>query len=256
MQHRLILSVIFSLLLVACASAPQNTPSPVVATNIPYPMDTPAVAEPIIITASQPETIPTDPPPAPEVTPPELASTGSTEYQIDASESSASYEVGETLFSQNNRFNVAVGVTSVISGSIQVDPENLLNTTLGVITVDISQLKSDSDRRDRTIQDRFLESLRFPIATFTPTRITGLPESYTPGDMLTFQVTGDLTVHDVTKPATFEVQTALNEGILRGLAETSILMSDFGVGPIQIAGIVGTEDEVKLSINFVARQAE
>jgi hypothetical protein len=31
------------------------------------------------------------------------------------------------------------------------------------------------------------------------------------------------------------------------------LMSDFGFGPISLAGILNTEDEVKINFDFVAR---
>jgi hypothetical protein len=30
-------------------------------------------------------------------------------------------------------------------------------------------------------------------------------------------------------------------------------MSDFGVGPIEMAGMLGTEDQVKINMEFVAR---
>lgn len=253
MTRMLILSVLLSLLLSACASSPQRTPSP---ENVPATTEVSTAADPAVLPTNQSEPLPTEIPPTPDATPTELVSTVPTEYQIDAIQSSVSYEVGETFFNQNNRFGVAVGVTSIISGSIQLDPVNPQNTTLDVFTVDISQFKSDSDRRDRTIQDRFLESRRFPIATFTPTRITGLPDRYTTGDLLNFQVTGDLKVREVIRPVTFEVQASVNEGILGGQATTIVLMSDFGVGPIQMAGVLGTEDEVKISFNFVARQAE
>jgi len=32
-------------------------------------------------------------------------------------------------------------------------------------------------------------------------------------------------------------------------------MSDFGFGPIQMAGVLGTENEVKINFEFVARPA-
>ena len=37
-----------------------------------------------------------------------------------------------------------------------------------------------------------------------------------------------------------------------GRATTEILMSDFGVGPISIVGLLSTEDEMQLSLDFVA----
>lgn len=255
MRRLLILFVLLSLLLTACASDPQSTPAVVVATQVPLDTEAPALDEPAATAANQAEPSPSASPSTPELLPAESAGDGPIVYQIDANESSVSYEVGETFFNQNNRFGVAIGVTSVISGSIQLDPAQPQNTTLGSITVDISQFKSDSDRRDRAIQDRFLESRRFPFATFTPTQISGLPDTYNAGEVLTFQVTGDLTVREATRPVTFDVQASLNEGILGGKATTTILMSDFGVGPIQMAGVLGTEDEVKLNFMFVARQA-
>jgi len=39
---------------------------------------------------------------------------------------------------------------------------------------------------------------------------------------------------------------------MSGEASTIILMSDFGVGPISILGILETEDEVKINFSFAA----
>jgi polyisoprenoid-binding protein YceI len=146
-----------------------------------------------------------------------------------------------------------VGVTTDISGSVEIDTSNPAGSKVGTITVDISKLKSDSGSRDNTIRGRFLESTRFPTATFTSTAIEGLPSTYTEGQQISFKVTGDLTVHEITKPVTFDVTATLSSGSLTGTATATILMSDFGIGPIKMAGILGTEDEVKLTFNFVAR---
>ena len=150
MRRLLILCVLMSALLTACAGNPQSTPAPVAITDVPVITEIPASPQPTVTNAVQPEATVIDPPPTIEATPTVLSSTGLVEYQIDANESSVSYEVGETFFDQNNRFSVAVGVTTVVSGSIQLDPVNPQNTTLDTITVDISQFKSDSGRRDRT----------------------------------------------------------------------------------------------------------
>ncbi|HWQ83747.1 MAG TPA: YceI family protein [Anaerolineales bacterium] len=253
MKRIITLSILLSILLAACSSAPQNTTLPDATTSAPLATGIVINNDPTATDSNLPEVSPTGPAPTAESTPTEPVATGPVEYQIDATGSSVSYEVGETFFNQNNRINVAIGVTNGISGSIQLDPVNPQNTTLSDITVDVSQFASDSGRRDRAIQDRFLESGRYPTATFSPTQITGLPEQYIVGEMLSFQVTGDLTVREAARPVTFDVQASLNEGILGGQATTTILMSDFGVGPIQMAGILGTEDEVKISFTFVAR---
>ena len=60
-------------------------------------------------------------------------------------------------------------------------------------------------------------------------------------------------MREITQPVTFDVTVSGTQNELTGEAGTTILMSDFGVGPISIAGILNTEDEVKRSFTFVAR---
>jgi polyisoprenoid-binding protein YceI len=175
-------------------------------------------------------------------------------FVIVPGESTVTYEVGEVFLNQNNAFNLAVGTTSEVNGEIFVDRANPQNSSLGPIAVDISQFTSDSQRRDNAIRERFLESTQFPIAIFNPTEIQGLPGSYQEGEPISFQVTGDLTVRGVSRPVTFDV-TLVGEGnTMTGEATSMILMSDFGVGPISIAGILNTEDEVNVKFTFVAQQ--
>jgi polyisoprenoid-binding protein YceI len=121
------------------------------------------------------------------------------------------------------------------------------------MTADITGFQSDSGRRDRAIQDRFLQTAQFPTVTFTPTQIVGLPEKIEPGVEYPLTLQGDLTIRDATKPASFDTKVKLQDGALTGQAVTTILMSDFGFGPIDVLGMLKTEDQVKITIDFVAR---
>ena len=103
------------------------------------------------------------------------------------------------------------------------------------------------------IKRQFLESNKYPTATFVTKTITGLPASYTFGSSYTFQISGDLTVHNTTQPATWQVTAKLVGNTLSGEATTQVLMSQFGVGPISLMGILQTQDQVKLTFDFVAR---
>jgi len=174
-------------------------------------------------------------------------------YKIVAGESTLTYEVGEVFISQDNRFATAIGVTSEISGTISLDAANPQDVTIGTITADISLFKSDSNKRDNAIQSRFLESAKFPRVTFSPTAIIGLPESYQPGETIHIQIVGDTTIRETTLPLTFEVSAILDGDTLSGQASAIFLMSDFGFGPISIGGILNTEDEVKINLNFIAQ---
>lgn len=174
-------------------------------------------------------------------------------YKIVPQESVAFYEVGETFFNQNNRFATAIGTTRHISGEIRANLSNPPASTIGPIEIDVSQLVSDSSRRDNYIRRNALESLRFPVVIFTPSLIEGLPESYVEGQDYTFRVTGDLTVREVTKTVAFDVTARLEGDKLTGTATGTVLMSDFGIGPISLVGMLQTEDLVKLTLEFVAQ---
>ena len=173
-------------------------------------------------------------------------------YKIIPGESTLEYEVGETFLDQN-RFAVAVGVTPQVEGVINVDQAAPQKSTIGTITADISQFKSDSSRRDNAIRQRFLESSIYPTVTFVPTLIEGMPEAYQEGQEIPIKISGDLTIRDVTRAVTFDAVVKTTSNQLTGQATTTILMSDYGFGPISIAGILNTEDQAKVTLNLVAR---
>lgn len=175
-------------------------------------------------------------------------------FTIIPGESQVSYEVGEIFLNQGNAFATAIGVTGIVKGDVSVDMETPANSTISPIVVDIYSFRSDSGKRDNAIRGRFLMSDAYPRATFVPTSIDGLPESYTEGESINFQVTGDLTVKETTRPVTFAVTVQVSGNSLTGDASTTLLMSDFGVGPISIAGILETEDEVKLNFSIAAKR--
>jgi polyisoprenoid-binding protein YceI len=175
-------------------------------------------------------------------------------YRIDATQSEARYEVGETFF-QDNRFAVAVGTTQGIAGELLIDFTQPANSQIGDIVIDVSQFTSDESRRDNFIRNNGLESAAYPLATFSPQSIDGLPAQIADGDSVSFTMTGDLTVKETTRGVTWDVTLTPDGDRIAGTASTEILMSDFGVGPIQLA-FLATEDQVKLVFDFVAVRGE
>ncbi len=174
-------------------------------------------------------------------------------YAIVSTESEVVYRVSEVLFREGNRLNVAVGRTRAVRGEIVVDRANPRGSRIGTISVNINTFQSDSARRDQAIRERWLESTRFPTAEFRPTDIDGLPATYAEGQQLRLKVIGDLKVRDVTKQTIFEMTVVLRGTTLTGAATATIRMTDFGFDPPSIFGILRTEDEVRLELQFVAR---
>jgi polyisoprenoid-binding protein YceI len=171
-------------------------------------------------------------------------------YHIDPAQSEVRYEVNETIF-RDNRLNTAIGRTKGVAGDIRVNFAQPSQSQMGEIVIDISQFTSDESRRDNFIRRQGLQSATYPQATFKPTSISGLPDKVAVGDDLKFTITGDLTVKQVTKSVTWDVEMKIGDKQLTGTASTQILMSDFGVGPIRIP-LLATEDQVKLIFDFVA----
>lgn len=175
-------------------------------------------------------------------------------YVIVPGESKVAYKVGEVFFNQGNRYNVAVGTTGVVNGEILVDPANMPSSTVGPITVDISQFVSDNQMRDNRIRREWLESARFPIATFVPTAIEGLLPTLADGQEMQLQITGDLTIKETTRPTTFQATATISGDTLTGFATTQIKMTDFGFDPPNIANILRAENDATIEFNLVARQ--
>jgi len=176
-------------------------------------------------------------------------------FVIVPADSLVTYRVAETLFREGNRLNVAVGTTSAVRGEIIVDRIAPRRSRIGPISVDISTFRSDRERRDQAIRERWLESARFPLAEFRATAVDGLPQTYREGEELRLRVTGDLTVRNTARPVTFDVTLSLTGSTLRGIGQGTILMTDFGFEPPSILGILRAENEVRLEFRFVARPA-
>jgi polyisoprenoid-binding protein YceI len=233
--------------LAACAPAtatPQAVDPTAAATSTAPPAEPSPTAPPLATSTSAPTAVPATQP---------AAQSGQITYNIVPGESKVTYEVGETFLNQNNRFNLAVGITDQVTGSVIGDVNNPSAVTLGAFEVDISKFASDSSRRDGYIRDNGLESSKFPIAKFVPTSVESLPGSYSEGQDVTIKVTGDMTIKTTTQPVTWDVTTRLVNGVLTGKATTELLMSNFNVGPISILGVLNTEDKVKLTFDFVAK---
>lgn len=151
--------------------------------------------------------------------------------------------------------NDVVGTTPEVSGQLQLNLDDL-SAVLGEneFAVDLSQLTSDQDRRDNWIRENGPTFDRFPMATFTATAVSGLPDNYDEGQEIQFQVSGDLTVHEVTLPVTFDVTATLQDDTLTGVLETRRLMSDFGIDPPAFAGTLTVADEFGIRVEFTARE--
>ncbi len=124
----------------------------------------------------------------------------------------------------------------------------------GSFTARLSALRSDQKLRDKTLRQHFLESASFPLARFVITGVSEIPEAYAVGETVRFQMTGEMTIREISHESTFEVSTVLNGDTLRGTAKTLLYMADYGIDPPDFAGLLEVKDGVTIEVVFVARK--
>ncbi len=171
-------------------------------------------------------------------------------FRIDRNQSVARYQAFEEFLDAT--VGSPVGETSVIAGDIVIEPGSPEAGRFGTIVVNVESLVSDSRMRDSRLRKDFLESASYPEVEMRFGRFLGLPASFEPGEEYALRLEGDLTVKGITAPTVWDVTFEFDDGHLRGSASTEVLMSTYGLGPISIAGLLTTRDEVSLSIDLVA----
>lgn len=171
-------------------------------------------------------------------------------FEIVSGETEARFVIEEVLRGADV---TVVGRSSMVAGQIEINPSDLSTTRLGVIQVNVRDIATDNDMRNRAIKNAILNTNSFEFVTFTPTEIIGLPASAAVGETINFQIVGDLTIKDVTKQVTFDAQvTASNETRIEGSASTSFPYRDFNLNIPDSPMVDTVADDVKLEIDFVA----
>jgi len=169
-------------------------------------------------------------------------------YQILPGSSSASYAVKETFLRQQ-RNETAVGQTSAVSGELVVQDGTLKPSK---VTVDLTSLSSDSAKRDDALKTKGLHTNKFPLAEF---EIVGVE-----GDQLifgeegpTFTLLGTMTIHGTSRPLTFQASAGaeLDSVLISAVAQFN--MTDFGIEPPSVLGLISVEEEIQLHVELVAK---
>ena len=146
--------------------------------------------------------------------------------------------------------NDAIGATNKVTGGIAFDAKGNLVPASSKFTVDVTTLKSDKDRRDNYIRGRVLETTKFPTVVLAPKAITGLTAPLPTTGSKSFQVVGDLTVHGVTKPTTWQVEAVFSGSKVTGTATTSFPFSEFGLTQPRVPIVLSVADTIKLEYTF------
>jgi len=115
-----------------------------------------------------------------------------TTYTIDPAHSTADFKVRHLMIS-----NVR-GEFSGVSGTVQFDPANPANSKVAA-RIDVKTVQTREAQRDAHLKSAdFFDVEKYPEMTFVSKKVSGGDGEYT--------VTGDLTIHGVTKEVKLEVE--------------------------------------------------
>jgi len=174
---------------------------------------------------------------------------GQVRFELAAAGNEARYRVKEQLAGVNLP-GEAVGATSAITGVVVLTGTGAVVPGTSSFTVDITGLKSDSTRRDGYIQRNTLQTAQFPKVELAIKELRGLTYPLPASGELKFELVGDLTVHGVTKPSTWQVTGMPKEGGVAGTATTSFTFDEFGLTKPRVASVLSVDDTIKLEYTF------
>ena len=156
---------------------------------------------------------------------------------------------------------------SVIAGFLEVGPGFPVEPGLGVspgpleavaeIKIPVNSLKSVqqdgkpfSDKMDEVLRT-LLKSTSYPNILFHLTELSFRESPRTQADPYQFEAKGDLSLAGVTNPITMAVGIApLGGGKLKVSGSTPIKMTDYGITPPLVEGILATGDEVRITFDW------
>jgi polyisoprenoid-binding protein YceI len=174
------------------------------------------------------------------------------EYVIDSAHSAANFSVKHMMVS-----NVR-GAFSKVTGTANIDEKDITKSTVEAV-IDATTINTNEPKRDEHLKSAdFFDTAKFPSITFKSTKVEQAGQN--------LKVTGNLTLHGVTKPVVLDVEGFTTEakdpwGNTKrgGTATTKINRKDFGLGwnsVLETGGVaVGEEVSITLDLELNKKQA-
>ncbi len=145
------------------------------------------------------------------------------------------------------------GETELVTGQIRVSPEGILIPKNSRFVVNVKSLKSDEAKRDNYIRKNALESNKFPEAVFEINAMEGWQGPLPTSGSINVSLTGNMTIHGVTKEITWDLAADVEQDIVNGIAKTEIDFNLFNIKKPRLPFILTLEDTLRLELEFVAK---
>lgn len=173
-----------------------------------------------------------------------------TKWQVDHTHSAVEFTVKHMMVSK------VKGQFEQYDATIETDNLEDLTTANITFTIDTASIQTKSEDRDNHLRSEdFFDVANYPQMVFKSTSITGDGEDY--------EITGDLTIKDVTKPVTFKVEyngkgtNPWGVDVYGFEASTKINREEFGLtwnSTLETGGVLVSKD-VKISLDLQVNPA-
>jgi polyisoprenoid-binding protein YceI len=179
-------------------------------------------------------------------------------YKIIAAESNLWVYVAKGGLLSALAHNHNIGVRS-FSGTVTV-PEGGASGAALTLEIDAASLNvadkdvSDKDRTEisNSMHNEVLQSVKYAKITFKSAGVSEVKANG--GDSYSFTVSGDLTLHGVTKRVAIPVTATITARELKASGKYTLKQSLFGIAPYSKAGgAVKVKDDVIVNFNIVAQ---
>src|ERR1700730_1738147 len=181
------------------------------------------------------------------------AAAATSTWQIDPNHSAAQFAVRHLAIS------TVRGAFTKVSGTVQLDDKDIAKSSVDV-TIDVASVDTRVADRDKDLRsERFFDVEKYPTLTFKSTKV----EQTEPGKL---KVTGDLTIHGVTKQVVLDVEGPTlpvkdpwgNQRVAAN-ATTKVNRQDFGVkwnAKMDNGGwVVGDDVAITIDVELVQKGA-
>lgn len=170
-----------------------------------------------------------------------------TDWTIDAGHAHVGFSVPHMVVSE------VEGKFKKFSGTVQLDEKDPTKSKLS-FSADVASIDTDNADRDKhLVSPDFFDAAKYPQLTFVSKSITRNGKAY--------KITGDLTIHGVTKPVTLDatlsdaVTNPWNKQVRAARLSGTVNRSDFGITwnkALDKGGVVLGEKvqlDIKLELN-------
>ena len=163
-------------------------------------------------------------------------------YRIDAVHSNVGFRVRHLMSKVTGRFGK-------VEGTVNLNPKDLSRSSVEV-SIEVASVNTNDSKRDGHLMSAdFFDAAKFPTITFKSTSVKEVAKGK-------LEVTGDFTLHGVTKKVTIPItnagtQPGMKPGtVVAGFVDGAVTINRNDYGIKTYPGALG--DEVVISLNIEA----